>query len=183
MISQTKISMKKYRKYSSIGVIVFLMVVLVSMQLKAATPIDDKERKPITFGSVAQEPEPKFMLGASIGSPTGASLLGSLYFDKFGVRFSSGVGRFGWQGGQVDLTYLVSRYGRLRHDVSLTVGMFRFDNSDTTSVVEVDKEFYVGAAYTVLYRGFHFQLGFAYGAGDYTHTVALFEVGYLFKIM
>ncbi len=183
-INQIKFDMKnKSRLIKKIIPWLVLLVVVNVTSMKAGEHPDDGKRKPISFGTVTPEPEPKLMLGACIGSPTGVSALGSLNLGQYGVRLSTGVGSYGWQGGQLDLTYLVSRWGGLRHDVSLSTGVFRFDNSDTTTYTQVENEFYVGAAYTILYQGFHFQLGFAYGAGDYSHTVALFEVGYLFKVL
>lgn len=123
------------------------------------------------------------MLGSMIGFPTGLSLIGAWYADPFAVRLSGGVSMSGFQGAQADISHLVWRLQSSRHDVSLTGGIFRFEEINSSGISDYSYQTYIGSAYTVLYDGFHIQLGFAYGIEDYSHFVLLFQAGYMFKIM
>jgi len=128
------------------------------------------------------EPPPKAVLGATIGSQTGLSVLGGLYSDPYAIRVSGGFVLSGWHGAQVDMSYLVSHAAALRHDIALIGGIFRFDDTDAGGRTSRKTAPYVGTAYTVLFQGLHFQIGAAYGAKDYSQILLLFQAGYVFKL-
>lgn len=88
----------------------------------------------------------------------------------------------GWQGVQLDCSHIIWIFQSTRHDVSITGGVFRYENLNDDGTVQFNNQSYIGSNYSVFFKGFHIQAGFAYGIEDYSHAVLLFQAGYLFKL-
>lgn len=122
--------------------------------------------------------------GAVLGAPTGMNILIGHHFNPFACRLSGGYWRKNWYGAQADLSCDFIHQSSLAVGVSLVAGVTAADpilpNDKQESVVQVEKQRYLGLALDFFYGGFFLQTGMAAGAGDYPNPFFTFQCGYLF---
>ncbi len=157
-----------------------MLLVVVSLSLFAEEPTEETQRKNIRFPG--EQGKNRVVLGATLGFPIGIGVTSGWYSNPIAVRISGGMNFTGWQGVQLDCSHLVWIFQSTRHDVSLTGGVFRYENLNDDGSIQFNNQTYVGSNYSVFFKGFHIQAGFAYGIEDYSHYILLFQAGYLLKI-
>jgi hypothetical protein len=170
--------------------VVFLIVNLFSTgktfsQNKMAPA--DTGRIYLTANSIPVPEKKSLVLGASIGSPASASLVGGIYYNDFSLKLSGMAWSSSWYGIEGSISFAITRNENLIQSISFVGGRYSAKikkvNMETNSEYdEIRKEKYFGLAYDINYDGFYLQTGLGIGSGDYGNPILLFQTGYLFNI-
>lgn len=122
-----------------------------------------------------------FVLGATLGAPSGISVLGGFYFTDFGMRISGGSWGKNWNGVQGDLSINFLRRSSFVMSISVLAGQFQNKPTDTQQGGQYVQQKYYGLAYDMYLAGFFLQTGLATGPGEYSNPEFTFQFGYLWE--
>ncbi len=122
-----------------------------------------------------------FVLGATMGAPSGVSVPGGLYFSDLGVRISGGSWGKNWNGVQGDLSFNFLRRPSFVMSISVIGGQFQNKSTDSQQGGQYVQQKYYGLAYDMDLAGFFLQTGLATGPGEYSNPQITFQFGYLWE--
>lgn len=122
-----------------------------------------------------------FVLGVTMGAPSGLSVLGGCSFADFGLRVSGGSWGKNWNGVQGDLSYSFVRSSPLTLSISVIAGQFQNKTYDTQQGGQYVQQKYYGLGYDMSMAGLFLQAGLATGPGEYSNPQFTFQFGYLWE--